>query len=234
MLKNYSILKNINENSKAFIVSSGLSINDIINDKNYNSIFDSVVIAINSSIISVPWMLGNDDKRYWISCDCSVRDWDFFDRVKKSFCKKLIKKESWEPYFQLIPDFYQFSNRSSYNLDDGLDGTSSGPSAIDLAIQLGCNFIYLLGFDGFSIGKKTHYWEEWVSNKQPKYKNRNTSQLSGSWLSSQEKIFDKNILSYQELNKIAISKNVKIYNCSLKSKINIFEKIDFDKIFRKI
>ncbi|MFW6009090.1 MAG: hypothetical protein ACOCP8_07495, partial [archaeon] len=107
-----------------------------------------------------------------------------------------------------------------YNNEIGLVSCSSAPTAIDLAIQMGCKNIYLIGIDHCKKDNKRYFWEYFSKNRQPKYRNLKLD----SW-KQQNEVFKKNKEVFKRLQEFAFLKEANIYNCSklLDNKINIFE-----------
>lgn len=111
--------------------------------------------------------------------------------------------------------------------EKGLCCISSIPSAIDLAIQMGCKKIFLLGVDHYLSGKYSHFWEYFPVNERPKIA------INGFVATHrmQEAMFEENQKTYNALNKFAEKKDAKIYVCNPKSRIKAFDKIEFDDVF---
>jgi len=229
MLTYYNILKNKHIGSSCFICGAGLSFFDIVASKHFNHIFDHVVISVNSSIIAMPWGSGSPDNRYWISNDSAVRLWTYWEQVKKSSATRIIR-DSWKKYYHEIPkDFLVFSPRSSNkNIDfeeDKLSFVSSVPTAIDLAIQMGCKNIFLLGCDHYVINNRSHFWQRYAREEQP------TTRGHVAPVSAQQFIFSQNTESYIALKGFAEYKECNIFDCSLRGQIKVFDKVDFEGIF---
>ena len=232
MLKYYSILKDKHVNANCFICGAGLSFNKVINSENFNKIHDHVVISVNSSIISLPWETGNKDNRYWISNDSAVRLWTYWNMVKRCKATKIIR-DSWKKYYSEIPkDFLVFSPRESSKYlnykEDKLSFVSSIPTAIDLAIQMGCKNIFLLGCDHYTVNNKSHYWQLFPKDQQPTTKGHHAP------IMMQQVIFIQNMVVYKLLKDFADDKKCNIFDCSISGKIKIFDKIKFESIFNEI
>lgn len=228
-MKQYNILKNKHKNEIAFVCGAGTSFLNIINSPHFNLLDKHVVISVNSSIIAFDWSDYQDNK-YWISNDSAVIQWDYWQKVLKSKCNRIIR-DSWEKYYKQIPDdFYVFSPRKNdiiINDENRLVGVSSVPTAIDLAIQLGCKKIFLLGVDHYSLDGKTHFWEFFPKDKQPRTKGYKASEQM------QNKIFRLNMNVYKELLRFSRDLNIDIINCNENSAVNYFNKINFEKIWQK-
>jgi len=231
MLKYYNILKDKHSGRSCFICGAGLSFFDIINSKYFNNIFDHVVISVNSSIIAMPWYNGSTDRRYWVSNDSAVRLWTYWEQVKKSKATRIIR-DSWKKYYHEIPkDFLVFSPRSSNSKidfkEDKLSFVSSVPTAIDLAIQMGCKKIFLLGCDHYTVNNKSHFWQRYAKEEQP------TTRGHVAPVLMQQLVFSQNQESYVALKEFAKHNECNILDCSLRGRIKVFDKIDFEGIFNE-
>ena len=111
--------------------------------------------------------------------------------------------------------------------EKGLCCISSIPSAIDLAIQMGCKKIFLLGVDHYMAGKYSHFWEYFPVGKRPKVS------LGGyrATHDMQKAMFDENQKTYSALDRFAEKKEAKIFLCNPKSRVKSFDKIEFDQVF---
>lgn len=215
----------------AFVCGAGLSFYEVMHSKNFDKIFDQVVVSVNSSFIAMPWSKGSRDKRFWISNDALVRRWSYWPDVKQAKANKIVR-DSWSKYFDEIPDFYQFSPRPTsegkVNAEDkGLCYCSSVPSAVDLCLQMGCKAIFLLGVDQYFDGLgRSHFWQKLDIEKQPI---RTDSRMAG--FGEQNYAFKYNNLAFPALKEFASLCNASIYNCSMDSEVKVFEKVEFEQIF---
>lgn len=220
-LTHYTVFKNKYYNQSCFIVGAGTSLNSI----DLSSIHSQIVISINSSILLMPWHDGDSNSRFWISNDSLVRYWTYWDDVKKSISNKIVR-DSWQKYFCEIPDFYQFTARSTEQTkfclhDDQLTGASSIPSAVDFALQIGCKRIFILGLDQYFVDNKTHFFDYWEPSKQPKF---SLGKLPHSVVKA---CYDLNNKVFLYLADFAQKLDAKIYNCNMRSRVDTFQKIDF-------
>jgi len=232
-MKSYKILINKHFNENCFVVGAGPSLYDCFINYRFKEIFKHVVISVNSSIVVMPWNTENNGKRYWISNDALSRRWSWWKDVLRSNCTKVVRN-SWLKYKKEIPGFLIFKPRTTSEgiidpKDNGLCYCSSVPSAIDLSLFLGCKRIFLLGVDHYDVGGKSHFWQLMSS----KYHQRQIRPAQGPF-SQQKKVFPINILAYKALLKFAKYKKAEIYNCSILSKVEVFEKISFDYILNLI
>jgi len=214
----------------AFVVGAGTSLYPISKRKDFYDICKHVVISVNSSIILFPWESGLEDKRYWISTDSAVRGWTYWKKVKRCKAHRLVRT-SWKKHYWEIPTFYCYPPRPTKEDvvipgDKGLAYCGSTVGGIDLAIQMGCKKIFLLGIDNYFKGGKTHFWQFWDRKDQPKgFVQPRTQQKS---------LFDFTQNVMKALNKYAEHEGAKIYNVSADSEVKAFSKIGFDKVWEII
>lgn len=217
----YKKLETISWSKKPIVIlGAGPSLLD------YN--FDSCechMLVVNSAIIKTQWNKpGKEDiLRGWISNDSLCRKWSYFDKVKSDFCYKIVR-DSWDKYANELKDFLFFKPRQTrediiVENDDGLLYNSSIPSAIDLAIKLGFNDIYLFGIDHTVSGEKTHFWQFLPKSSQPKEKiisNNRTIFAQPARIMQpipmQKNVWNMNISVFKSLSVYAKSKNINIYN----------------------
>ena len=163
--------------------------------------------------------------------------WSWWEDVKKSRCTKIVRN-SWEKYKDELEGFLFFEPRPTpediINSEDiGLAYCSSVPSAIDLAIQMGCKKIFLLGVDHNSHLGKDHFWQLWPKKHWPKA----NPPAQGSW-SQQQTVFPYNMKAFKALKRFADEKNVDIYNITYTvpggnqtlTKIRTFKRIKMEDV----
>jgi len=223
MLQSYTQLLTNNIDSIVFILGAGTSLHGL----DISRIHSHPVISVNSSILLMPWETGLEEDRYFISDDSAIRTWTYWKDVKQSKCHKIIRN-SWEKYYDEIPDFYYFWPRKKPDTtidpdDTGLCYYNSMATSIDFALKiLGCKKIFLLGLDHYDVGGKTHFWQFWPKEKQPK------GMFAPILL--QYKMFLGSEKTYDALDKFAEYKDAKIFNCNPKSRVETFEKIDLKNV----
>ncbi len=227
-LRPYTDLLNKHNGENAFVLGAGTSLYELSAHPNFDSIQDHVVISVNSSFILMPWEEGDSNSRYWVSNDSLCRRWTYWPFVKSCNAIKVVR-DSWEKYYDEIPDFLYFWPRPTSEgvinpEDKGVAYCSSVPTAIDLAIQMGCKNIFLLGVDHYQSKKKTHFWEFYERSRRP------VMAFGGlpKW-QQQRRVFDYNDIAYEALNGFAETVGSRIVNCSLMAKVKPFEKLSFDK-----
>ncbi len=232
-LKPYTDLLDKHVGENAFILGAGTSLFELSTHPKFILIHDHVVISVNSTIILMPWSDGDCDSRYWISNDALCRRWTYWPFVKS--CKSIkIVRNSWDKYYDEIPDFLYFWPRPTSEgvinpSDRGLAYCSSIPTSIDLAIQMGCKKVFLLGVDHYQSKKKTHFWEFYEKSRQP------IMPFGGlpRW-KQQRRVFDFNDIAYTALSGFAEFMGSKIINCNPRSNVCAFEKQCFDDSLKSI
>ena len=220
-LRPYTDLVDTHINESAFILGSGTSLHDL----DLSHIHNHVVITLNASILLVDWVKGDPNKRFWISNDAFCRKWSYWADIKKAKANKIVRN-SWSHYFKELRGFYVFCPRRTRETkidteDTGLCYCSSVPSAVDLALQMGCKKVFLLGVDQYMKGSKRYFWEYWERQKRPKFNGKMHAQ------SKQMRVFKINDGIYKSLNDFSVYKDAFIFNCNPKSKVSAFTKIPF-------
>ncbi len=230
-----SDFKNIHMGAKCFVVGAGPSVAFL----DLKGIHEHPVIAVNSAAIMMPWKKQGDiSKRFWISNDSLCLKWSYFwDNVAEAHCNKIVRT-SWKKHENKIEKYGMryFEPRESelapnFGDDRGLCSISSVPTAIDFAILMGCKSVYLLGVDHNMMHGNSHFWQFWDYAKWPKRddKGKRFRPEQGH----QTKMFEFNKVVFKCLEKFAQSRNVCIYNCSMRSGLDVFEKISLDNALEK-
>ncbi len=205
-MKSYEELIGKHEGENAFILGAGPSLWFNMHNPLFTYLPSyGITIAVNSAVLADPGF------NYWISNDALCRRWSWWKLVKKNKGKKIVR-DSWLKHKDDIKDFYIFKPRPTsedvINPDDkGLAYCSSVPSAIDLALQMGCKNIFVLGLDHMGWKGKHHFWEYMKKKPTAVYP------AQGSF-SQQKKVFPINEKAFSALKKFADHKKAKIYNIS--------------------
>jgi hypothetical protein len=223
-MNTYTKLIDKHKGEDCFILAAGPSLFDVFYKeyKNYMDMFqDKVVISVNASIIAcmehLDWLGdgSSTDGRYWVSDDSLTTRWSWWKLVEQAKCTKVVR-DSWlkQEHYGDIDGFLHFAARPTpedvINKDDvGLAYCSSMPSAIDLAIQMGCKNIYLLGLDHEKRDGKIYYWEYFPKVSHPKQ----FKPGKPPW-NVQKDMYKINAMAYEALDKFAEEKGCNIYNCS--------------------
>lgn len=229
--KNYDDLsdfKDLHSGRKCFIVGAGPSLAFL----DIQPIHKHVVISVNSSAMLMPWESGDIDSRYWLSNDVLCMKWSYFySNVLRAKCNKIVRT-SWKKKDNEIRGygFRYFSPRKNDAIIDDSGkfcGTSSIPTAIDFSMYLGCTSIYLIGVDQRMVHSNSHFWQFWNKKKWPSRSDKRP--LFRPEQPHQIKVFEKNKLVFQSLQKYAQSKDISIFNCSSRSKVDVFPKISLEE-----
>ncbi len=228
-LTDLSDLKNIHVGEKCFVVGAGPSLAFL----DIKGIHEHVVISVNSSALLMPWdKEGNILRHFWISNDSLCTRWDYFwSCVLCAHCTKIVRT-SWKGKDEKIKNYgfrYFEPRKSSHKIDardGGLCSTSSVPTAIDLALLMGCLHIYLLGVDQKIVHGASHFWQFWDKSKWPQRNDKGRDFRPEQ--PHQLKMFEENIPVFEALKKHASEMEAKIYNCSIRSSLKVFEKIPFE------
>lgn len=219
-----SDLKDKHLGEKCFVVGAGPTVGFL----KLNVIENDVIISVNSSIMLFDWSQGSDGYRYWTSNDVLCMRWDYFWKyVLRANCTKVVRT-SWKKYDEQIANhgFRYFAPRKSQSSpisseDGGLCSVSSVPTAIDLAILMGCKKIYLLGVDQKMIHGNSHFWQFWDRKKWPirqdKQKNFRPEQKH------QHRIFEENVDVFTSLRDHAAQCGAVIKNCSTASSLKVYD-----------
>lgn len=226
-MNTYLKLINKHRGENAFIFGAGPSLWFNMQHPLFAKIHDhGITIVVNSAVLAVP----NFD--YWVSNDILCRRWSYWKDVINGSGIKVVR-DSWEKYKKELDGFLFFHHRPTsedvINLNDvGLAYCSSIPSSIDLAIQMGCKQIFLLGVDQNDYEGKHHFWQFMDKDKQPVC----NPNVQDSW-ERQREIFDISNKALEALKGFAKHKKVEIYNCSHLSNINMFKQVELCDIREK-
>lgn len=216
-LKKY---KNKYENKRCFIIGNGPSLRAEDLEK-----LDGEITFASHGIYYIY------DKTLWRPAFYCAQDYKLilerYDDIKKR-CKNC------DSFFGIFPDFRypNFSENAfgiklklqSFNNEnppkfsnDAIKGFYEGMTvtyfALQLAVYMGFKEIYLLGVDHFYSGDDNdHFSKEDVCTNKPQ--------------------IDKSTLAYIAAKKYADENNIKIYNATRGGKLEVFERVNFDKIIQ--
>lgn len=227
-MNSYMQLINKHEGISCFIFGAGPSLWFNMREPFFNDIHKyGITITVNSSVMAVP----NFD--YWLSNDALCRRWSWWKTVKMGTGTKIVR-DSWKKYKKELKKFLFFSHRPTSegiinSGDIGLSYCSSIPSSIDLAIQMGCKKIFVLGLDHNEYEGKHHFWQF----MPPKQRPRSTPPAQGPW-KQQKSVFSLNVKALKALKGFAELRDAKIYNVNCKcrgkyiTKVDVFPKIEIN------
>lgn len=234
MNNTYTKLINKHKGEVAIILGAGPSLYNLCVSHHFREILDHVVISVNSAFMPLSKYKLDLEKHYWVSNDTLCRRWSYWEDVEKSNCTKVVR-DSWLKYKEVMDNTFFFSPRPTsedvINSDDtGLCYCSSGVSALDLSIQMGCKKIFLFGVDHNDSSGRHHFWQLLYDRKNRPTANAN---IYDSW-SKQKKVFEFNNKAYNALHDFALQKKVEIFNCSSMTKVKIFVNLSIDSAFKII
>lgn len=223
-------LADIHTGRKCFVCGAGPSLAFL----NLSKIHNHVVIATNSAMMLMPWAEGDPDSRYWISNDTLCLKWSYFWKdVLRSNCHKIVRT-SWRKRDDELHKhgFRYFAPRESQkipleNSGKSLCYESSVPSAIDLALLMGCKEIYVLGMDHKMLHGNSHYWQFWPKEKWPQRSDKGKNFRPEQ--NHQLRVFQENKKVYIALDELSKRLGAQIYNCSNISTITTFPKITLEQ-----
>ena len=221
--------KNVHKGKRGFIVATGpsLRMDDLEMLRRNHEICISVngiVNAIDNTswrpdyyAVSDPlaWKLYKDKcekleaKAYFIS-DIS---WDFIDYyIKDNFYKWHFMRQEILPEQKETPDISEDFAEGAF-----FGATVAYEAGVQLALYMGLSEIYLLGADTPNGGATMHFDD--VDNP-----NRERSTLAQNYL--------RIVKAYESARQLAERRNVKIYNATRGGDLEVFERVNFDDLFR--
>lgn len=231
---------------KCVILGAGNSMNDGINKGLWTKLDNIVTFGINESfqffnstlLTFVDWTFYRDrfdkvkDFPLVVTLDNPAIGYWYTDRQKGRYQKcpiadSLVKVKGSSVYF------------GKESLKKGVyTGVLGGLFATTLAIALGFDEIYLLGFDFSQTNGKTHFYQN-NTEGIGQFKDENNVERSGVGFNKFGQfatgVFNNSDKYIQDFWKPYLEeKDVKIYNVSMNSRINTFEKITYDKFFERI
>ena len=233
-MNSYTQLINKHKGETAFIFGAGPSLWKDMQHSFFKEIPDhGITIAVNSAVMAVP----NFD--YWVSNDVLCRKWSWWEDVLRAKGIKVVRS-SWEKYNAELKDFLFYEPRSTPEgiidpSDVGLSYCSSVPSSIDLAIQMGCKKIFLLGVDHSCQSGKHHFWQYENKRDWPVSK----PNVQDPW-NRQKEVFNISLEAYKALKDYADGCKVDIYNVThisygyYWSEVSTFKRIDMGLIEEKL
>lgn len=213
---------------RCFIVGGGPSLEGF----DFHRLFGEKIIAVNTAFLDVPFAdicffmdvleffkwtitgkLGQDAKQKF----AEFQGFKVLLDLTKSRDQGPPKKLDYsDVYFLYSDNTLKFGFPKK--MEDGLyHGNNSGYAAIQLAICLGANPIFLLGFD-MRVKRKdadeenTHYHKRYP--RRPKYQDTLDSFIPG----------------FKNLADLCKIHNIKVWNCSMESRLYCFRKIHVNEI----
>ncbi|MFA5031206.1 MAG: glycosyltransferase [Patescibacteria group bacterium] len=194
-------------NQRCFIIGGGPSLKEF----DFSKLQGERVIAINKAFVDAPFA----DIQF--SVDRQFQEW--VTDPKKGGDKMAKARDAWphfkghkvwlkvpgEHYFEGIEFVKSAGNEGiSLSLEEGVyDGSNSGYAALNLAIALGANPIYLLGYDMKHNNGNSHYHEGY-------FKEQKENQLT---------LFAR---KFPKLAELAKEKNIQVVNLNQNSELQCF------------
>ena len=232
-------LKNIHVGRLCFIYGGGPSLSHVDETK----IKSYISITVNSGFLK------NKDCDYFVSDDCAISGWSYFEDIWKYRCKKLLYKDRFfytcknknDVIFYPHTWWYSPSDKQ-YNLD-GLKLNKDGPvvgartsmgSAVHLAYIMGCNPVVLLGNDCNIVNGNRYFWQSWEKSKWPyRVKGGNFNKKSQNMGFDQKSFIEYwNSFSYINKKYDILGKDINIIDCS-DSILDCFPKMNINEIIEK-
>jgi len=240
-----TIFKNRHKNSRCFIIGNGSS----LRHQNLSPVKHEVTFAMNAfwkhPIVTASWQ-----PTYYCFADPSTFDgaksWHlFFRSLNKKittsiffvpvYGKKTIEGQNLLPISQTF--YVMFGQDMSTDDMDIIDLAyrlppvqSTSQLAIELAIYMGCNPIYLLGMDHDWLshrGKDRHFYSGKTLEDHPVAHGDLAKDSYKSELESCLKLWIK----YEELKVIADQKQIKILNATDGGFLDVFPRISYKSLF---
>lgn len=232
----WKTIKDIHKGKPGFVIGNGPSL--IMND--LSKIHELGFISIASNKIYYAFKETNWRPNYYTISDVIV-----WSEIKKKIHKEIdiVHVPSFLEYKDCnvrVKTWKNLSNRFSCKNQRISNDLSKGASAgstvtfenIQLAMHLGLNPIYLIGCDHYYEGEDIQKSDQLV-----KHKGKNTH-----FISNYRKVGDINgsaniskmTKSYEIANLYSKSKGVKIFNSTRGGHLEVFDRLDLDKFFKKL
>lgn len=216
--------RNIHAGNKCFVCGAGVTIGTL----DLTGIREYPVVCVNSSVMLMPWEEPGDvQKRFWVSTDALVMQWDYFWNKVMRWEMTRVVRNSWARNSQELKNVqmnYYMARRASGDIkvqEEGLMGGSSILSAVDLALLMGSKKVFLLGVDHRNIHSNSHFWQLWPKKERPQRQGK-----PGNYMPCQRqqgRVFKSNFRNFDILARYAKSIGATIYNCSTVSEVKSFE-----------
>jgi len=223
------LLKDQYKNRRCFIVATGPSLTyDDLACLHQNHEF---CISMNSIFTCFPKTQWRPDC-YTVLDAGGILMWrDQFHKLKDVAYKFIADSQPYFDYTQLDDSWYIYhSILDDYSIKNMLfsddfskkvyNGSTVTYACIQLAVYLGFQEIYLLGLDhNYKKDVRSHFTDQ----AEPE------EIFDG--MNEQNRILDVSYAAYQKAKKYALENNIKIYNATRKTCLDVFEQVDFDTLF---
>ncbi len=225
-------LKNIHKNQRAFIIGNGpsLKISDL------DRLENEITFAANKIYLSF-----NETK--WRPTYYSVEDnlvmKEIYKKVKSLTETKIIlpikdiKEYNYIKsalYYPLIKNRSALPGFSDNILKEVFPGNTVTYSMLQMAIYMGIKEVYFIGIDfSYELPKIKNQETNIICNDQEiNHFHKDYRRPGDKWIKPNE---SGQIKAYESALVFCNKNNIKIYNASRKTKLQVFERIDFDKLF---
>lgn len=220
--------KDIHKEKRVFIVATGPS----LKVEDLNKLYENNEICISMNRIfnifdKTQWrpdyyMIGDTEMIEDLSTEIANLDLPYKFVSTEPMCYwKISKSKESIPYKLLFRGFINNTPQFSKNIEHGIcHGTTVTYLCIQLAAYMGFSEIYLLGVDFSYLNnlydKKNHF--EGCDTEQNKIR--------------LNKVYpERTLLAYKKAEEYCNMNNCKIYNATRGGKLEVFERVDFDKLF---
>ena len=243
ILKDYNYIKNLkntNENKRIFLLGNGpsLDINNLDLLKNEITIAaNKIFLAYENTTWRPTYYMVEDDLVY-------KQNYSKISEITDSI--KLFPQYSlnWEKrienayYFNMkyIPDREDFPQFNPDPIDGIFWGSTIVYTMIQWAIYLGSKEIYLLGIDFcFDVPKKQIVNKnnriDLICDGEINHFHKDYRKIGEKWNLPN---LETQVKSFTKAKEYAEEHDIKIYNASRETKLEVFERINFDKLFIKV
>jgi len=229
--KKLASFKNIHQGKRAFVIGNGpsLKIEDL------NILKDEITFAANKIFLAFnetswrPTYYSIEDSydmdEYYEKArdlDCSIK----FFPVKHLLSHPYISNAIYYPLIPNISKKYECSNNALKGIYPGCSVTYS---MLQLALYMGITEIYLIGID-FSYIVPTKYQDSLVihHDNEENHFHKDYRKKGDKWLEPNE---DCQLEALKSAKKFVDLNDIKIYNASRKTKLELFNKVNFNTLF---
>lgn len=230
-------LQNIHKGKRCFIIATGPS----LRWEDVDKLKDEVTFGMNtlykgygiSDFRPDYYVIGDED----IFIDFDKTDFKLSDLAKKAvFLNDMLKRTGKKviPFPINYLDHWFNCGNQNYNYYKNLkfsdnifwgvyDKWTVTICAIEIAIYMGCKEIYLMGVDCNYALKNLHFIKTEYDNLEYMLNSKNLDRAATIQLST--------TIGYEFMNHEVQKRGVKIYNATRGGALEVFERVDFDKIF---
>jgi len=223
------------------IIGAGNSIRPELKNGLWNKLGNEITFALNDVIyffeptipIFVDWYWYKARAKKLEEYDLVIGKWDIKIGSRFHECDEVGKN-----IILLQPSNNEYQGIKSWK-NGFYSGVLCGCFALTLAICLGFKEIYLLGYDFGEINGKTHFYQKEDLKDQKIGIIKEKGSVDRCGIGKDKKgnyrtgVYNNNAIKYFEPYK-EVSKEIKIFNVSVNSRINIFPKITYEEFYQKL